>query len=240
MAEEITLPPLLNLELPVKELPGVAQLNYQRIERRHVPAVEAIALLKRNVAAASIDGNALILATALRDLRDLGVKATDESLTGPGGLTPLHLAVESNRPEALKVLIDHGCAVNVKNRVGDAAVHVAAAQGYLGCLEVLGSPQALGDWTLEDADGLTPEQRAAGQGHAGAVALIRELQATDEAVHMVRRRTVEAARQRHMVRTKERLYGRPLTSLEGGPDFRIPASAALDDASSRMVTGWAG
>ena len=43
----------------------------------------------------------------------------------------------------------------------------------------------------------------------------------DESVHMVKRRTLELQRQKRAVVLKERLYGRSMESLEGGPEFEV-------------------
>jgi hypothetical protein len=49
-----------------------------------------------------------------------------QSLNGPGGFTPVHLAVEADQPATLAVLVDAGCAVSKATnpflacRVGDA------------------------------------------------------------------------------------------------------------------------
>jgi hypothetical protein len=58
-------------------------------------------------------------------------------------------------------------------------------------------------------------------GHPEAAALIGHLTAEDEGVHMVSRRHQEVQRQRQLVVLKQRLYGRPVVSLEGGHEFEV-------------------
>lgn len=58
-------------------------------------------------------------------------------------------------------------------------------------------------------------------GHPKAAALIASLTAEDEGVHMGGRRAQEVQRQRQLVVLKQRLYGRPIVSLEGGHEFEV-------------------
>ena len=74
---------MLPLELPVPEVPEVAQLFYQPVRGRVVPPAAALHALKRAAMTAAVDGSALALAVALRDLDALGVGASDEVLTTP-------------------------------------------------------------------------------------------------------------------------------------------------------------
>jgi len=70
--------PLMRLNLPVEELPTVAQLFYQPIRGKTTTAsVEQLAL-RRKVFTAAIDGDAMALAVALRDLKRHGIGATDQ------------------------------------------------------------------------------------------------------------------------------------------------------------------
>jgi ankyrin repeat protein len=60
---------------------------------------------------------------------------------GYDGAGPLHLAVEANSPATLCVLVDHGCDVNMKDRLGNTPAHHAARLNYIECIKILGSPQ---------------------------------------------------------------------------------------------------
>ena len=162
---------LLPLVLPAEGIPPVAQLFYQPVTGSTRATADVLASLRKRALSQSIDGQALELATTLRDLAALGVGATDESLLGPGGLTPLHLAVEADQPRTLAVLIDSGCDVNARNRVGDTPAHVAARGGRAACVRLLGSPRALANFELVDAEGRTAaEVRLGFRGGAVGVA----------------------------------------------------------------------
>ena len=63
------------------------------------------------------------------------------------------------------MLIDAGCDVNAKNRVGDAPVHVAARGNFHACIKLLGSPQGLADLSALDAEGRSPAEVAIACGH---------------------------------------------------------------------------
>eukprot|EP00615_Pteridomonas_danica_P006447 CAMPEP_0114343266 /NCGR_PEP_ID=MMETSP0101-20121206/10458_1 /TAXON_ID=38822 ORGANISM="Pteridomonas danica, Strain PT" /NCGR_SAMPLE_ID=MMETSP0101 /ASSEMBLY_ACC=CAM_ASM_000211 /LENGTH=438 /DNA_ID=CAMNT_0001477863 /DNA_START=6 /DNA_END=1319 /DNA_ORIENTATION=- len=220
---------LLKLDLPSAASPLVGQLFYQPISRQNVPVSTEVSWLIQRALAAAIDGEALILAKTFRDLKKLGISPADEAFTGLGGVTPLHLAVEANSPATVCVLVDHGCDVNVRDRLGDTPAHTAARLNFIECIRILGSPQALADFSILNDDNLTPSELACRGGHSDAVKVMQELQEEDETEHMAKRSIAEAARQRKMVRMKETLYGRPFTSFEGGRDFEIPVRALLND-----------
>ena len=86
-------PPLSNIELPPAKLPGVSQLYYQHVQNAKDPTRDAkLASARKKLITAIVDGNALQVGISLRDLSELGVGATDDSLLGPGNNAPLHLA----------------------------------------------------------------------------------------------------------------------------------------------------
>lgn len=70
--------PVLPLELPAPALPCVAQLFYQPVRGRVFTAAATLLGLRDQVCTCAMDGSALDLAVALRDLAALGVSATDE------------------------------------------------------------------------------------------------------------------------------------------------------------------
>jgi hypothetical protein len=69
-------------------------------------------------------------------LLDRGADATVKS-TIPRGFTPLMAAAFLDRIEALKVLIEHGCDLNVKNAADETALDLAIMKGNLGAAQVL-------------------------------------------------------------------------------------------------------
>ena len=70
--------PLMKLELPVADLPTVSQLFYQPIKGKATSMSVEQQDLKRKVFTTAIDGQAVSLGVALRDLQTHGIGASHE------------------------------------------------------------------------------------------------------------------------------------------------------------------
>lgn len=51
--------------------------------------------------------------------------------------TPLHLAVITNQPDIVGLLLEHGSSPSIQDRNGQTCVHLACEYGSIACLEVL-------------------------------------------------------------------------------------------------------
>ncbi|XP_040183384.1 B-cell lymphoma 3 protein isoform X2 [Rana temporaria] len=51
--------------------------------------------------------------------------------------TPLHLAVITNQPDLVGLLLEHGSSPSIQDRNGQTCVHLACEYGSIACLEVL-------------------------------------------------------------------------------------------------------
>ncbi|KAG9152859.1 hypothetical protein Leryth_012477 [Lithospermum erythrorhizon] len=86
-----------------------------------------------------------------------GINSGDEE-----GWVPLHSAASSGNAEIVKLLLDRGADVNIKNGGGRTALHYAASKGWLKVAEVLISAGA--NLNVKDKVGCTPLHRAASTG----------------------------------------------------------------------------
>jgi len=53
------------------------------------------------------------------------------------GQSPLFLAANSNKPDIVKLLIELGARINVRNKYGQTALHGASFLGHIECMKVL-------------------------------------------------------------------------------------------------------
>ena len=88
------------------------------------------------------------------------IKADPSTIDHPGfnDSTPLMYACSGNRPLAAKHLVEAGCKLDSRNLSGGTALHVAASNGVLECVELLIAAKV--DTNCEDSDGDTALDRA--------------------------------------------------------------------------------
>ena len=82
------------------------------------------------------------------------------------GVSPLHIAAETGHAEMVSVLIELGASVATVARDGNQPLWIAAHEGHLGCVRALSAvPGLLPDGLLPNANGISPAQAAAANGH---------------------------------------------------------------------------
>lgn len=90
--------------------------------------------------------------------KDLLINAKDKN-----GFTPLHCAVHHGSEGCVKLLIELGAIVTIRNSVGKTPLHLGAGQDRLDVCEIL--INAGGDLNDQDFQGFTPLHDAAYKGH---------------------------------------------------------------------------
>jgi ankyrin repeat protein len=58
-------------------------------------------------------------------------------VTSANGVTPLHLACESDHTGVVKVLLEKGVCVNVTSASGQTPLHVACSRGHIDTTKLL-------------------------------------------------------------------------------------------------------
>ena len=94
----------------------------------------------------------------------------------PGSFAAIHDAAGLGFVDALRVMVDSGADVNVKDELGMTALMKASVKGHVGVVEQLLAHNAGVD--LLDKRGLTALWIAEKKGHAAIAALLREHGAT--------------------------------------------------------------
>lgn len=95
-------------------------------------------------------------------IEELYYSDVDMNMKNRYGLTPLMLAADCGKKNAIDMLIDFGADVNVQNKHGSTALHLAAWHGYADIVKVLMNSDA--DPSIKNSDGnraidLTYDQR---------------------------------------------------------------------------------
>uniref|UniRef100_A0A7S2SS05 Uncharacterized protein n=1 Tax=Rhizochromulina marina TaxID=1034831 RepID=A0A7S2SS05_9STRA len=117
--------------------------------------------------------------------------------------------------------------VNARNADKWTPAHVAAAHNKPAVIYLLGSPQGLADFDLTDTKDRTPADLAAEFGYWECVEATGRVVADDRNIHMHHRLHKEIDRQKSILRKKEILFGRSFMQVEGGHEFKVPASALV-------------
>lgn len=97
----------------------------------------------------------------------LGVGVPVDLCLPDSGVTPLHVAANRQRDDAMRVLLKHGAEVNRKSNDGRTPLCCAARTGCLATVQLLVESGA--DVLLADGDGLSPLHQAALAGGCGDV-----------------------------------------------------------------------
>ena len=95
------------------------------------------------------------------------------NMADENGFSPLMQAAWHGQQECLRVLLQHGANVSLRNNAGCTATHFAAAQGHVACLEVL-IEHAHVDVNSHTKFNATPLILAAKGGHCACVSLLLE------------------------------------------------------------------
>lgn len=130
-------------------------------------------LLAHQVDARAVDGGIFVECKDLRILQTLVDHGADVKRAGRNGVTPLTFAVRAdkgNRVELVRWLLTHGADVNTSDAKGQSALHVAAASGHAGIVQLL--LDHAGDATLKDTQGRTPRDIALLKGKTEAAKLL--------------------------------------------------------------------
>jgi ankyrin repeat protein len=179
-------------DLEIQDIHGLTALNLAMrqvvIENGEEPAHKAVvvALLKRGANPDARDpmyGTALHLAAERGDFdlaeqlleadADVDIKLYKKVPPGAGnGFTPLHLTVRNasnyvGLESMAKLLLEYGASVDAQDSRGATALHMAAKNNSVPCVDVLLEFNA--DTNLKDANGRTARQVAVELGHAGVV-----------------------------------------------------------------------
>lgn len=86
-------------------------------------------------------------------LIEAGADVAVEAGTGQGKAHALHLAAQFDHPDMVRLLLDHGAAIDAATTRGETALILAAKSGYAGVAEVLlqaGADPLLGDAAYGD------------------------------------------------------------------------------------------
>jgi ankyrin repeat protein len=98
---------------------------------------------------------------------DFVQRGMDVNTADPSGKTLLMFAAENGNEKLLEFLLKNGANVLIRNKYGDTAVAIAALRGHLQVVRDLVEAGA-----AIDADGWTPLQYAAFDGHADIVSYL--------------------------------------------------------------------
>jgi F-type H+-transporting ATPase subunit beta len=93
----------------------------------------------------------------------------DVNVATPGGLTPLHVAVLMNQPDAVHSLLEAGAAVDAASKNGHTALHLAAMRNNPRAVELLLAREAT---SSGDSQGRTPLDWAVLKNAAAAIGLL--------------------------------------------------------------------
>ena len=88
------------------------------------------------------------------------VNKTDKNC---GKKAPIHFAIFENKPEVVKLLVDSGANVNIKEKFGFTPLHISAGEGLTKVTQILLENGAEVD--VKVSDGETPIGHAAMYGH---------------------------------------------------------------------------
>jgi ankyrin repeat protein len=131
------------------------------------------------LATAAYTGHAEIVALLLARGADASRTITGSRLEGDGA--PLSMALmplkgsrdrDAQSVKIAALLLDHGAAIDARDRQGRTALHRVAERGQLSAAQLLVSRRASVD--LADAAGMTPLHLAVKEGHAAVAALLLE------------------------------------------------------------------
>ena len=87
------------------------------------------------------------------------------------GDSPIHLSALYGRTETVKLLLDRGATIDVKNNnAGNTPIHLASRYGYIETVKLLLDREAAID--VKNNDGDTPIHRAAENGKTDTVKLL--------------------------------------------------------------------
>lgn len=119
-------------------------------------------------------------------------KGADIELTDKAGRVALHWGCVGGQVNAVKMLLENNCVLNVQSLTGTTPLHGAAAAGKLECVKLLfgwsaekckpneGATQDPLTHTLENGDGATAEALAKKGNHAAIVAICKAGKLVDE------------------------------------------------------------
>lgn len=130
-------------------------------------------LLAHNVDARAVDGGIFVSCKDVRILQVLVNHGADVNHAGRNGVTPLAFAVRAdkgNRVALVRWLLAQGARVNEPDAKGQTALHVAAASGHAGVIQLL--LDHTGDVTMKDIQGRTPRSIALEKGKTDAAKLL--------------------------------------------------------------------
>ena len=120
----------------------------------------------------------IISASALglvRMVSDLLARGADPSVRSERGWTPVMHAAEMGHFSVLKILVNHGAAVDTQEPVdGKTALMLAASNGHTRCVEILISARA--DRTIVDREGHNAAYYATANGHGNNHLMSKYLQ----------------------------------------------------------------
>ena len=116
-----------------------------------------------------------------RDLAEYLIAKRPEDVNGRGGekVTPLHVAVSTEYPDILSLLLDRGARVDGQDRLGQTPLHRAASNGKVEAGKRLLDRGA--DINARDKDRWTPLFHAAFQGHLEFARMLIERRAEIDA-----------------------------------------------------------
>jgi ankyrin repeat protein len=130
-------------------------------------------LLAHSIDARAVDGGIFVACKDLRILQVLVDHGASVQRAGRNGTTPLAFAVRAdkgNRVELVRWMLANGADVNQPDVNGQTALHVAAASGHAGVLQLL--LDHAGDATLKDTQGRTPRDIALAKGKTEAAKML--------------------------------------------------------------------
>ncbi|XP_062067444.1 2-5A-dependent ribonuclease isoform X2 [Lepus europaeus] len=125
---------------------------------------------------AEADGRSLMAAVAAEDvarIRELLGRGAHVNFQEPEwGWSPLHSAVQRDRPDIVELLLQHGADPGLRKRNGATPLIVAGLEGNVRVLQMLLERGAAVD--ERDAHGFTALMEAAGRGHVEALRFLHE------------------------------------------------------------------
>ena len=101
----------------------------------------------------------------------IGAKVNHRS--GQNNDTPLHVASGMGRTPIVKLLIDKGASVNIKNKNGSTPIHLASQEGHLATARLLVKSGARADAAKNDGD-MAIHKAAQANRHKMLELLVRE------------------------------------------------------------------
>ncbi|KAF7906036.1 hypothetical protein EAF00_000315 [Botryotinia globosa] len=112
-------------------------------------------------------GHSKILAALLKYSRDTKLFQVDA--TAKRGMTPLHLAAQAGHEEIAGILLSHNATIDLADIESKTALHFAAKNGQLPCVQRLLRPENQADPKVIDSSNETALHYAAKNGHLAVV-----------------------------------------------------------------------